>query len=382
MTEYPYVTESQDVIKAALSEELDTLCQGILTLMTSNHVPEFQLQLLRGLISLSQFAVQQADQDHNASEEIGAMVESLHQEVETLKAVNSMYEKQVQWLKDQEALSRTTVGQLRLKAILNQTLELALEITCAETGSIFLLGENRVILDCILMRQQTTEDERHNIIGRVLEKGLAGWVADNLTIGFIKDARTDKRWLNFPNQPYNVGSALCVPMMVAQRLVGILTVTHPEVNYFTQQDCDLLFTSGYQAALILDHDRLNFETKRYLDQVRLYDNQFRQLLQTPLVGVFMIQNNKFVHVNTKLAALLGYPKDELLRLQSIASVIAYEDRAIISETFNQCLAGKVPQLNVTFSITRKNGQLVKVLVQGITTQFNGRSAIMGMMDGI
>jgi PAS domain S-box-containing protein len=382
MTEYPYAAESPELVKDALAGELETLYQGINQLVDLDTVPESQLQLLRGLISLSQFTVHQAAQEQYDSAELVSSLESLQYEVQTLQAENNIYTKQLQWLRDQEGLFRTTVGQLRLKAILKQTLEVALEMTYADTGSIFLLGEGRVILDCILMRQQTTEEERRDLIGRALEKGLAGWVAKNLSVGLITDARTDERWMNFPNQPYQVGSALCVPMMIGQKLVGIVTLTHPDTNHFTQQDCDILSATGYQAALVLENDRLSRENKHFLEQVRNYDTQFKQLLQTPLVGVFLIQNNRFSHVNRKLAALLGYSKEELLRLQSIASVIAYEDRTKISDIIRQCLSGKMNQFNQTFCISRKNGQVVKVTAQGVMTRISGRAALMGMIDAV
>lgn len=382
MTDYLAAEDSQHLVKDALADELNVLCQGINALLASDTVSEQQLQLLRGLISVSHFATQQAAQEQYSAGELLANLDLLQQEVETLRVATAVYERQIQWFKEQEALFRTTIGHLRIKAILKQMLQVGTEITYAATGSIFLLGEGCVIIDCILMREQTTDDQRRDLIGRALEKGLAGWVAQNLTIGWVNDTRTDNRWMNFSDQPYQVGSALCIPMMVEQRLVGILTLTHPDTHHFTQQDCDVLMAMGAQTALLFENDRLNGATKRLTEQVKQYDGQFRQLLQTPLVGVFVIHNNKFIHINAKLAALLGYGRDELLKLPSIASVIAYEDRPDVSAAIKACLAGKVPQMNLTFCITRKNGQVTKVMAQGLVTQFNGRSVVMGMMDAV
>jgi PAS domain S-box-containing protein len=371
--------DSEHSLRAALVTELESLYKEISELTRSNTVPEPQLQLLRGLVSISQFAAQQTAQQQSSGGALLAEITTLKEEVERLKAANHGYEKQLQWLKDRIALSRTTTGQLRLKTTLKQTLDTAVAITHAETGSIFLLDEHRVVTESLLSRIGTTEEERHSLVGKVLEKGLAGWVAQHHTYALVPDAPRDQRWIDLPEQPYTVGSVLCVPLLRDDQVHGILTLTHPQAKHFTQQDCDLMLAIAYQMALVLENAHLTLVNEDLTERLQHSQDYFRQLLKSPIIGTFLLQNNKFVHVNKKLAELFNYPREELLKLPSIASVLAYEDRQIVTDAIYQCLTGKAALLNLAFGINQKQGQVVKVMAQGITTEYQGHLALAGIM---
>jgi PAS domain S-box-containing protein len=372
--------DAQAILQEALNAELGALCHSIAHLSSSQILSESHLHLLRGLISLSQFAADQASEQQNSHQVQEATLESLQSELEYLRISNAVYEKQLHWMRDQEALARTVVGKLRIKAILRQTLQIGIEMTYAETGSIFLLGEDHIIEDCILMQHNTSDDERRDLVGRVLQQGLAGWVVANKTLALVEDAPRDPRWIDLPNQPYRVGSVLCLPLVNEQQLVGVMTLTHSEARHFTQTDSELVMTCAYQTALVLHNIRLTGENQRLREQVKVFDAQVQQWLQTPLVGVFLIQSNRFAHVNRKFAALAGYTKDELLQMPSIASVIAYEDRDAFIQALKECLSGQKTQFNLSFRLSRKNGQIISVMAQGLTTQIQGRRVVMAMVD--
>jgi sigma-B regulation protein RsbU (phosphoserine phosphatase) len=69
----------------------------------------------------------------------------------------------------------------------------------------------------ILSRQQVTNQQKTNLIGSVQDKGLAGWVSHHSQIGLVMDTETDERWLTLPNQPYQVRSALAVPIVCGEK---------------------------------------------------------------------------------------------------------------------------------------------------------------------
>ena len=256
-TESDYTTNPQLVLKEALAEELNVLNQSLTHLLGADNLSERDLQLLRGLVSLSHFTAQQAiDSAQTNSSDTEAIIAALQEEMDYLRSMNAAYHKQLQWFKEQAALSRAAVGRVRLKATMKQCLQSTLDITGAETGSIVLVGNDRIIQDYLLLRQNTTEDERRDLVGKVLEKGLAGWVSQNLVVALIPDTQSDSRWMDLPDQPYKVRSALCVPMLREQVLVGILTLTHPDRYYFTQEDTDLVWTIAYQTALVIENNRL------------------------------------------------------------------------------------------------------------------------------
>ncbi len=370
---------SSDSLKDALVDEIESFYKEVNQLARTDALPDDQLQLLRGLVSVSQFVAKQTAEQHTSDGAIIAEVTALKDEVERLKSVNAAYDKQIQWLKDRVALSRNTTGQLRLKATLKQTLDAAVGITRADSGSIFLLDAEQVVTEAILTREGTTEGERHSLVGQVLEKGLAGSVIQKQATALVHDTRIDERWISLPDQPYKVASALCVPLLRGDRVFGVLTLTHPNTRYFNQQDSDLITAIAYQIALLLENSDLTDANQDYRERLQHSQDFFRQLLKTPLVGAFLLQNNRFLHVNQKLATLFGYSREDMLRLPSIASLLAYEDRDRVYAVIHECLSGKSPLLNLSFRISTEQGQVINVSAQAITTEYHGQLALVGIM---
>ncbi|MEO0457225.1 MAG: GAF domain-containing protein [Cyanobacteria bacterium P01_A01_bin.114] len=374
--------DSSDTLRDALMAEIESLYKEVNQLTRVVNVPDTQLQLLRGLVSLSQFAAQQTAQQQQSGSSLSSDLATLQNEVQRLTAENIAYQKQLQWLKNHIALSRTTTGRLMLKATLKQTLDTAVEITQADTGSIFLLDDHQVVTESILSRLGTTEEERNALVGSVLEKGLAGRVIRDQNAVLISDVALDNRWINLPNQPYKVRSVLCVPLLRNDQVFGVMTLTHPEPKHFTLQNSELMLAISDQMALLLENADLNSTNRDLTEQLNHGQTYISHLIKTPLVAACLLQDNKFVYANAKLAELFDYSEIELTRLPSIASVIAYEDRDTVLAAVEHCLSGQHSLFEMTFRISLKRGQVVKVMAQGLTTEHEGKRAIAALLNPV
>ena len=96
---------------------------------------------------------------------------------------------QTRLLKNFISLVRSSNEERMLKATLQKTVDLAVEITGAEAGSLFLLDSAGVVSDCIMIRETPSRKERAQLIGSILDKGLAGWVVKHREVGLIRDTR-------------------------------------------------------------------------------------------------------------------------------------------------------------------------------------------------
>ncbi len=151
-----------------------------------------------------------------------------------------------------------------IKAALQKTLDVCANVTATEKGSLFLLDPaSKKIVDAILTRTEVTPEQRTKLIGSVLDKGLAGWVSRNREIGLITDTEHDDRWLTLPNQPYIVRSALGVPIINGQDLLGIITLLHSEANHFTQRMAESMQATAEQIGLVLENARLYGQLDTY-----------------------------------------------------------------------------------------------------------------------
>ena len=135
--------DNQTLLKEALTDELGSLYKNITQLTDVKSLPEDDLQLLRGLVSVLQFAAQQMTQQQASGGKLTADVTALRDKVAQLQQENAAYKKQLQWIQDRVALSRTSTGKMQLKATLKQTLDIARDIAGASSGSIFLLNDAR-----------------------------------------------------------------------------------------------------------------------------------------------------------------------------------------------------------------------------------------------
>ncbi|MGD1856152.1 MAG: GAF domain-containing protein [Leptolyngbyaceae cyanobacterium] len=371
--------DNQNLLKEALTDELGLLYKNVTQLTDVKSLPEDDLQLLRGLVSVLQFAAQQMTQQQASGGKLTADVTALRERVAQLQQENSAYQKQLQWIQDRVALSRTSTGRMRLKATLKQTLDIALDITGADNASIFLLDEAKVVTDCILTRSGTTERERQSLVGQVLEKGLAGWVVEHRKVETIADTRLDSRWINLPDQPYKVGSAVCAPMVSGNRILGLITLTHPDARHFQSPMPDLIASMADQMALVLENAKLHIAHQTLNRQLARHQDFCQQLLASEVIGTVMVQDKKIVQLNKRAARLFGRDPDELIQLPSITSVIAYEDLSRLQTALMQCHSNPEQIMTIRFGITHKSGQVRQVAAQGMVLDFQAHPAIMLIM---
>ena len=187
----------------------------------------------------------------------------LKAKIERLRRKKTALLTQSRLLQDFVSLAKSSAKEQMLTAILQKTLELTAELTKAETGSLFLLDPDGVVRDCILTRGPRQAKECLDLTGTVLEGGLAGWVMRNRRIGLVTDTEQDERWLNLPDQPYTVRSAMAVPIIRDNELLGILTLLHSKPGIFHQGTVDVMEVTAGQLGLALESAKLYSKLDEY-----------------------------------------------------------------------------------------------------------------------
>lgn len=153
-------------------------------------------------------------------------------------------------------MGNVATGNLLLRSVLMEITEVTRTLLRAKDASLFMLDEKGVITESILARGPTIKEEKDYLIGQILDKGLAGWVAKYRRLALVPDTTKDDRWLSFTYQPYKVGSALCIPFMRGSLLLGILTLTHPKPLHFTQDMADFMSMYSPSISIALDYARI------------------------------------------------------------------------------------------------------------------------------
>lgn len=187
----------------------------------------------------------------------------LRQEIAELRNEAAAFKAQSKLLENLISIADSSTEGEVLKAALQTTLDVATEQTESEKGSLFLLSSHGKVTDAILSRTEVTPETRKKLIGNVLDKGLAGWVIRNREIGLITDTEDDERWLTLPNQPYIVRSALGVPILSGEELLGIISLLHSEPRHFSQETARLMQLTANQMALVIENARLYSKLDKY-----------------------------------------------------------------------------------------------------------------------
>jgi len=232
--------------------------------------------------------------------------DKLKQELDRLKSEKSALQVQSRLLENFVTFARSSAKEHILTRLLQKTLEVSAELTGADKGSLFLVDENGAITDSILTRVDTTPEQRSKIIGQVFDEGLAGWVRRNRKVGLIVDTRDDKRWVSLPDQPYTVGSALAVPVLRGDNLLGIITLLHDKPGNFNQETADLMLLTAGQIASALENARLYSkldDSYRSLEQANLEIEAYSKALHAEMEKGRKIQRD---FLPTQIPQLSGW----------------------------------------------------------------------------
>ena len=226
--------------------------------------------------------------------------QALHQEVTKLKTEKEALKVKSKLFENFAAMAHSccrapTAGEwTELKDTLQKTLEFSVELTRAVKGSLVLLDSNGVVTDTINKPSGNGLKHHSRLIGRVLDKGLSGWVSYNRQVGLINDTISDDRWLPLPHRSQNVRSALAVPILKGDELLGILTLHHSQPAHFGPQMVEQMQATADQIALTLENARLYGkldESYRYLNRSKQEIESYSKALDDELEKGKQIQRD-------------------------------------------------------------------------------------------
>ena len=155
-------------------------------------------------------------------------------------------------------ISRELTGELELRGLLQRVLDLTMTNVGALSGSIMVLDEEGKVTEGALAYDGRVHDHTAERLAETFEQGLAGWVVENRELALITNTLDDKRWLDRhpEDENGNPRSAISAPLLARDRVVGVVTLVHPQPDHFSQADGDLLRAIADQAGIAVENARL------------------------------------------------------------------------------------------------------------------------------
>jgi two-component system, NtrC family, sensor histidine kinase KinB len=162
-------------------------------------------------------------------------------------------------------ISRDLANEIELRPLLKRVLTLSVHNVGAERGSIVVLNEQNKPIDAAIIYGDKIYSHTLQQLRETIEKGMAGWVVRHHKCVLVNDTRQDQRWVRRPDDEANrtgAKSALCVPLLAQKKLVGVLTVVHPTVGFFTVDHMNLLQSISDIAGIAIVNARLYDDSQR------------------------------------------------------------------------------------------------------------------------
>ncbi|MFQ5944078.1 MAG: GAF domain-containing protein [Anaerolineales bacterium] len=234
------------------------------------------------------------------------------------------------------AISRELTGELDLRDLLQRVLDLTMTNVGALSGSILVLDEEGKVSEGALAYDGKVHDHTAERLAETFEQGLAGWVVENRKVALVVNTIEDKRWLDRHPDEENGDprSAISAPLLARDRIVGVVTLVHPQPEHFTQADADLLRTIADQAGIAVENARL-FRAEQERKNFALTLQEIARIINSALDPGLV-----FEQVLRQLARVVEYDSasifvldDDSLRLMS--SIGLEESERLIGETLTK-----------------------------------------------
>jgi GAF domain-containing protein len=211
---------------------------------------------------------------------------------------------------------------LDLDRALNRTLALLNDAIGAEQGTIMLLN-----LDDNLLHFRAGYgylSERGAGSGRGFKlgigEGLAGWVVAQREPALVDDLWNDPRWVKAADSSREHRSAIAMPLLVAEDVIGALLVYHRKPNYFSSELLNLVKAIAGQVAVAINNAHL-YELIR--DQAERLGSMLRReqeeasrsqaILQAVADGVLVTgSNNRITFINPSAESILNLEAGHVL----------------------------------------------------------------------
>ena len=119
---------------------------------------------------------------------------------------------------------------------------------------------------------------------------------------------------------------------------------------------------------------------RYL--VSEADTLLQSLCSNALVGVYVVQDGRFVFVNDRLASLFGYTAAELCAGMTSQELTAEHDRERVAGEIARRMSGETQACAYEFQGLRRDGSLFDVEVFSVTVSYRNTPATIGLLQDI
>ncbi len=210
---------------------------------------------------------------------------------------------------------------LDLNDLLDRTVQLVHEKFNYEHVAIFLLDVENNSLE-MRARSGVYVDafpEYHTI---KLGEGIVGWVGKTGASLLVNNVVDDKRYINFYPKAIQSQSELSIPIIVGEKILGVLDIQSQEPNAFDQHDQIVMDTLVDQIAAAIENARLYeeiqqelLERQKVVDALSESESNYRSIFEGVHDAIIVeSMNGEVLDVNERACELFGFKREDFLNM--------------------------------------------------------------------
>lgn len=210
---------------------------------------------------------------------------------------------------------------LDLDMVLNRTLAVINETMGAEHSLIMMLNPDESLLYLRASLGYTTPPPKGGQLSSFKPgEGLVGWVITNRQPVLINDLWTDSRWIRHDDQTNVHRSAIAVPLMMGEEVLGALLLFHRQANRFSADQLELAQATAKQITVAINNAQLfrliRDQAERLGDMLRtqhIETSRSQAILEAVADGVLVTDvSGKITLFNASAEQILGLDRDQVL----------------------------------------------------------------------
>lgn len=232
--------------------------------------------------------------------------------VEALQQTTRRYEGLMQVLSILREMDEVDDPSSELGEICCRILEIIASGLAAENCSLFLLDEGGEFLSlraaCSAFEAQSTffEPDTWSVAKFHLGEGIIGTVAQRRQAIRVEDTAQDENFVPIAASRVEARSLLCFPLVVAEKLVGVLNLSHSTPGFFSAQSENTLSFVAERAARIFASHLLH-------QRVRESEEHYRLVAKNAGDGILVFdKDGHLVSANPAVETISGVPAERYL----------------------------------------------------------------------
>lgn len=225
-----------------------------------------------------------------------------------LEEANSLLRQEKERLEAVHVITMQLTATLNPDEIISRALELVSTTLNVSRGSIMIRDLERGDLICrATLHEQGVVHPANLAITFDSRNGLSDWVIQHRQPARIGDVRRDTRWVMESGRAEDARSVVAVPLMTSDSVItsdavlGVLLLSSPDIDFFTDAQLRLLETIAHEVAIALNNAQLysyitEMATKLadLLEQQKEENTKSRSILQSLSEGVIVLDQDQHI----------------------------------------------------------------------------------------